>query len=219
MMCVSQHLYLFWCCTWPHPWLSPGVCDAARLLLSAPGPAAEPAPLVLSTHKPATARKQQWSEYHKSDTNVTRKVVNQDLLLDAGAFAEHLVYNNFEGFGQEELSFWVIDERLFRVKGTGWFLWHPVCCWWNSLNNSNNSVLRRNALSYSHWNMSAIAGGFKSRYVYLTSLSWKWGQQKRTTKVIERWVREHGNLWTRSRNCGAMSLLLCNTWQEWPDNT
>lgn len=137
-VCESQHLYLFWRCTWPHPWLSPGACEVARLLLSALGPAAEPAALVLSTHKPAPARKQQRSQYHKTDKkNVTGKVVNQDLLLDVDAFAERLFYNNFEGFGQEELSFWVTDERLFGVMGTGWFRWRPVCCWLNGLNNSN----------------------------------------------------------------------------------
>ena len=35
----------------------------------------------------------------------TRKVAKPDLLLDVGAFAEHLVYDNFEGLGQEALSF------------------------------------------------------------------------------------------------------------------
>lgn len=74
-------------------------------MLSAPGPAAEPAPLVLSTHKPATERKQQGSEYLKCiDTNAAPKVENKDLFPDIGAFVEHLVDNNFEGFGQEELS-------------------------------------------------------------------------------------------------------------------
>lgn len=71
---------------------------------------------------PLTNLQQQENSSVQNTTNVTRKVVNRDLLLDVGAFAERLVYDNFEGFGQEGLSFRVINESLFG------FLQRAVCC-------------------------------------------------------------------------------------------
>lgn len=126
--------YLSWRCTWRHLLLFVGACVVARPSPSAPDPSAEPAPPVLSTHKPANrklALKCHAAHSMQADTTEISGSTKY-LLFDVCALAEHLVHNNFESFVQEELALRVINKRLIQVMEIGRFFCLPICCCCNS---------------------------------------------------------------------------------------
>lgn len=178
---VSQQLYSFWCCTWPRPGLSPGACDVARLLLSAPGPAAAPASLVLSNHKPAAERKTAVFRIPKmhSVMNATRKTfcwTSVPLLSTS--------------------STRILKASVRKNCPSEWLLRESSGCWGPARSSISpiavdktfktfeisTSVLGWNGLLYSHGTTSAMSVGWKKKISASTLLEWAENEDSRAEK-------------------------------------